>query len=84
VAKPTAVALNSDAAIAYVTLPALVELKLAAGRARDEYDVIELIRANEAQIEPIREHLAAVHADYVAAFNQSVTRAREQEEAGDR
>jgi hypothetical protein len=64
----------------YITLPALVELKIAAGRARDEADVIELIRVNGDQIDDIRQHLAAVHADYVAAFDRLVERAREQQD----
>jgi hypothetical protein len=57
-----------------------VELKLAAGRARDEADVIELVRANVDKIDSIRQHLATVHADYVAAFDALVQEAREQED----
>jgi hypothetical protein len=30
----------------YILLPALIELKLAAGRSRDEADIVELIRSN--------------------------------------
>jgi hypothetical protein len=44
----------SGAALRYITLPALVELKLAAGRARDESDVIELMRANPDQADAVR------------------------------
>jgi hypothetical protein len=62
----------------YITWPALIELKLAAGRARDESDVVELVRANPARVESIRQHLSTVHADYVRAFEQLVGRAREQ------
>jgi len=62
----------------YITLPALIELKLAAGRARDESDVTELLRANADQAAAIREHLAAVHASYVERFDQLAERAREQ------
>jgi hypothetical protein len=50
----------------YITLDGLVQLKLAAGRARDESDVVELIRANPDQVDSIRQSLARVHADYVA------------------
>jgi hypothetical protein len=39
----------------YADLPGLVELKLAAGRARDESDIVELIRANPDQIDVIRQ-----------------------------
>src|SRR5690242_18759456 len=44
-------------ALRYITLPALIELKLAAGRARDEGDVVELVRANPQQIDTVRQHL---------------------------
>ena len=64
----------------YITLPALVQLKLAAGRARDESDVVELIRANPQEAPAIREHLASAHADYVAAFDRLAQRAREQQD----
>ena len=62
----------------YLPLPFLVELKLAAGRARDESDVIELLRANEDQVDAIRSRLAAVHPDYVAALDKLLQRARDQ------
>lgn len=62
----------------YIQLPNLIELKLAAGRLRDEYDVAELIRENFDQVPSIRQHLSQVHADYVAAFDQLVERARTQ------
>ncbi len=61
----------------YVTFPALVELKLAAGRLIDEADVVELIRANPDKVASIRNHLATVHADYVAAFDRLVQLAPE-------
>ncbi len=66
--------------LAYVSLPALIELKLAAGRIGDEHDVVELIRANRDQMAAIREHLATIHADYVLAFDALVQRAGSQEE----
>jgi hypothetical protein len=68
-------------ALVYVSLPALVELKIAAGRVGDEHDVVELIRANPDQVEIIREHLVTIHADYVQAFNALHQRADSQ---GDR
>ena len=64
----------------YIHLPALVELKLAAGRARDESDIIELLRANPESAMPIREHLALIHKQYVEEFDRLLTRAREQED----
>ncbi len=63
----------------YISLPYLIELKLGAGRARDESDVVELVRANAERIDEIRQHLASVHADYVSAFDQLVEKAREQD-----
>jgi hypothetical protein len=68
------------AALVYVSLPALVELKIAAGRIGDEHDVVELIRSNPHQVETIRQHLSTIHVDYVHAFETLVQRAGAQEE----
>lgn len=62
----------------YISLPGLIELKLAAGRARDESDVVELVRANANQVASIREHLASVHPHYVSQFDLLVAMAVEQ------
>jgi aminoglycoside-2''-adenylyltransferase len=62
----------------YIALPALIELKIAAGRGRDDSDVIELLRTNPDQVDAIRAHLATVHPDYVLAFDRLLERAREQ------
>lgn len=64
----------------YISLPSLIELKLAAGRPRDEADVAELIRANPDEVDTIRQHLAGIHPDYVVAFEVLVQRARAQDE----
>src|SRR5262249_51324602 len=69
---------GAGTSLRYVTLPSLIELKLAAGRARDEGDVVELVRANPDQVDSIRQHLTGVHLDYVTAFDRLVQRAREQ------
>jgi hypothetical protein len=66
----------------YVSLPVLIELKLAAGRARDESDVVELIRANAGQVEVIQQHLGRVHPDYLMAFDRLMQRAREEDQLG--
>lgn len=71
---------GSRGVLHYVRLPSLIELKLAAGRVRDEGDVIELIRANGDQIEEIRRHLTRTHAEYANAFDALVAQAREQED----
>jgi hypothetical protein len=65
----------------YINLPALIELKLAAGRPRDEADVTEILRSNVDQAATIREHLAAIHAMYVERFDYLLERAREQLDA---
>jgi hypothetical protein len=52
----------------YITLPALIELKLAAGRLRDEADVMELARENRHRIEEVRNHLASIHPRYAERF----------------
>ena len=62
----------------YASLPSLIELKLAAGRARDESDIVELIRANSGSVPEIRAHLAELHTDYVAAFDRLSVRAGEE------
>jgi len=59
----------------YATLPRLIELKLAAGRLKDLADVLELIRANPAQIDALRDHLLTVHGNYVEEFDRLVVRA---------
>jgi hypothetical protein len=66
--------------LVFVSLPALVELKIAAGRIGDEADVVELIRTNPNQVEIIRQHLSTIHADYVQAFDALVQRADAQQE----
>ena len=66
------------ASLKYITLPGLIELKLAAGRARDESDIVELIRANPDQVAGIREHLASVHPRYVSQFDILAAKAAEQ------
>src|SRR5262249_25675859 len=53
----------------YISLYSLIELKIAAGRARDESDVVELVRTNPDKLEAIRRHLSTVHPDYVATFD---------------
>jgi len=64
----------------YVSLPALVELKLAAGRARDESDIIELLRANPGEHDALRRHIAGVHPAYVAALAALIDRSTEQDQ----
>jgi hypothetical protein len=64
----------------YMALPSLIELKIAAGRLRDDGDIGELVRANPDQVETWRQHLSTVHPDYVQRFDDLVKRAREQQD----
>lgn len=64
----------------FITLPALIQLKIAAGRARDESDVVELIRANPDQVTSVAQYLTTIHPDYATAFDLLVRRAREQQD----
>ncbi|MCL4191675.1 MAG: hypothetical protein KJZ87_08000 [Thermoguttaceae bacterium] len=67
-----------ESALRYIHLPGLVELKLAAGRTRDDNDVVELIRANADQIDRIRQHLRDVHLLYFSRFDELAARAAEE------
>ena len=64
--------------LTYIDLPGLIELKLAAARARDESDVVELLRANPSQVDSIREHLARINDRYLRHFGELLARSREQ------
>ena len=57
----------------YITLPSLIELKLAAGRLRDEADVVELTRENWDRLDEVRRHLQGVHAQYANRFEELLT-----------
>jgi hypothetical protein len=61
----------------YADLLSLIELKLAAGRLRDEADVLELIRENREREGEIRAHLATVHTQYVSHFDELLSRLSE-------
>ncbi|MBL8794260.1 MAG: hypothetical protein JNM56_10160 [Planctomycetia bacterium] len=64
----------------YINLPCLIELKIAAGRARDHGDIVELLRVNADQAAGIRQHLAEVHPDYVKVLDELERAAREQQD----
>jgi hypothetical protein len=57
----------------YISLTSLIELKLAAGRLRDEADVVELARENRDHLDDVRRHLQAAHAQYAARFDELLT-----------
>jgi hypothetical protein len=58
----------------YISLPSLIELKLAAGRLRDEADVVELARENRDRVDEVRQHLQSVHPQYAARFDELLAR----------
>jgi hypothetical protein len=62
------------------SLPGPIKLRLAAGRARDEADVVRLMRASADRADVIRQHVAATRADYVTAFDRLLSGAREQQD----
>jgi hypothetical protein len=64
-------------ALSYMSLPSLIELKLAAGRLRDEADVVELIRQNRDRVDEVRLHLQAVHDRYANRFDELLAQADE-------
>jgi hypothetical protein len=71
---------GSGFSLRYIALPGLMLPKLGAGRARDESDVIELLRANPGQADGIGEELARIHPDYARAFQRLRERAQEQQD----
>lgn len=71
---------GDESRLKYITLIGLVELKLAADRARDRNDIVELIRANPDELTAIRSHLATIHLDYLSRFEALAKEAAEQDE----
>ena len=69
IAHPTAMGAVRGA-LTYMSLPSLIELKLAAGRLRDEADTVELIRENQDRLDDVRRHLASVHTQYAQRFEE--------------
>jgi hypothetical protein len=61
--------------LAYMSLRSLIELKLAAGRLRDEADVVELIRENREHVAEIETHLNKVHQQYATRFAELIKQA---------
>jgi len=56
----------------YISLPSLIELKLAAGRLRDQADVLEFARENRDCLDDVRRHLASVHSQFATRFDELV------------
>ena len=66
-------------ALKYIALPSLIELKLAAGRLRDEADIVELARENQNSLDEVRRHLKAVHPNYARRFDELLEQLDESE-----
>lgn len=64
----------------YMTLPAVVMLKVAAGREQDLSDVVKLIQINPREVENLRTFLASAHSQYVETFDRLVESAAKQSE----
>ena len=67
----------------YINFVSLIELKVAAGRGKDEVDVMELLKASPEAIPVIRHHLASSHAEILARFDRLAARAQEEQAAGE-
>jgi hypothetical protein len=70
----------SPGRLRYITISSLIVLKIAAGRERDESDVVELLRSNKNHIPAIRKDVEAAHRQYVVAFDRLLQSAQEQDE----
>jgi hypothetical protein len=66
--------------VSYIQLNSLIELKIAAGRRKDLADVVALLKGNLEHIASLRQHLASVHPQYAAIFDQLVQSAQDEDE----
>lgn len=62
----------------YISLHGLIELKLGAGRAKDIADLIELIKCHPTELQPILDHLATLHPNYVTHFQTLIQQAADE------
>lgn len=63
--------------IQYANLESWVELKISSNRQKDRAHIVEVLKTIEAMAtEKIRAHLASIHAQYLAEFEQLVTQAK--------
>ena len=65
----------SPGGLTYASLNSLIELKLAAGRLRDQADVVELLRENQDSVNALREHVKQVHSDYAQQLEELLVKA---------
>ena len=64
----------------YIDVDHLFELKLAAGRTQDIADLEHLVRDKPERLGAIRQYLAGVHPQYVAAFDELVSRSQQEDD----
>ena len=65
-------------ALNFIPLNGLMELKLGAGRAKDNADLVELIKVHPAELDSILEHLARIHPSYVTRFSDLIRQAEDE------
>lgn len=66
--------------LGFPTLPRLIELKLLAGRLKDQADVVELLKCNWSERNRIRDQLARAAPQLVADFDRLVAQAASESE----
>lgn len=58
-----------------------MELKISSGRQKDFGHIVEVIkRLDDSTIELVRQHLSAVHTDYLSTFDRLVQQAAEEQQ----
>jgi hypothetical protein len=78
-AIPGPVQLGVDAGLGYASLPGWMELKLSSGRQKDRAHVVEVLKISQSDaIGAARRHLAGVHQQYLALFDQLLQQASEE------
>jgi len=72
-------ALGVTEGLNFPELPGWIELKLSSGRAKDRTHIIEVLKTlDDSQIANVRKHIAGVHAQYDALFDQLIVEATEE------
>ncbi len=63
----------------YASLPGWMELKISSGRQKDRGHLVEVMKKSDAPtLQSAREHLAHIHATYLATFDQLLEEAQEE------
>ncbi len=63
----------------YASLPGWMELKISSGRQKDRGHLVEVMKKTDAAtLQSAREHLAQIHATYLATFDQLLEEAQEE------